>query len=80
MLVLVHDVTANIRFYTQIMFVSQAHRGIKGSVMSSTSSEGVANAVISVEGRDKNVTTSMAGYYWRLLVPGEYTVTVTADK
>ena len=34
----------------------------------------VAGAVVVVEGRDKDLVTSTRGEWWRLLVPGSYTV------
>ncbi len=36
-------------------------------------------AFITVGDRSKVVTSNEAGYYWRLLIPGSYTITVEAE-
>lgn len=57
--------------------IQSAHLGIHGFVKSE---EGYAlsDAIITVHGIDKNVTSYRNGDYWRLLVPNkQYTVTAT---
>ncbi|XP_002738033.1 carboxypeptidase E-like [Saccoglossus kowalevskii] len=73
-------------------YMAMVHVGIKGVVVDSNG-EGIANAVISVktvvlDRNDKiedvipiehDVTTAAMGDYWRLLVPGPYMVTASAE-
>jgi len=58
-----------------LAYLNQVHRGVKGFVVDANG-VGVANATIHVDGIDHNVHTATDGDYWRLLVPGNYTVTV----
>ncbi len=52
---------------------------MKGFVTDTETDEPVENAVIMVDGIEKNVTSAKFGDYWKLLTPGEYTVTAVAD-
>nr|XP_046244867.1 carboxypeptidase D [Scatophagus argus] len=61
-----------------LQFIHQVHSGIKGTVSDSRDGTGIPNATISVEEIDHNVTTARTGDYWRLLVPGTYSVTASA--
>lgn len=60
-------------------YMDQAHRGIKGFVVDSDK-QPIANASISVSGiKDKVVRSYKFGDYWRLLLPGNYRITVSAE-
>ncbi|XP_077421112.1 carboxypeptidase D [Vanacampus margaritifer] len=61
-----------------LQFIHQVHHGIKGTVSDIRDGMGVPNATIQVEGIDHNITTAHTGDYWRLLVPGTYSITASA--
>ncbi|KAF5911297.1 hypothetical protein HPG69_019665 [Diceros bicornis minor] len=60
-----------------IQFLEQVHQGIKGMVVDENYNN-VVEAVISVSGINHDVTSGDHGDYFRLLLPGTYTVTATA--
>ncbi|CAH1233231.1 CPD [Branchiostoma lanceolatum] len=61
-----------------LAYLTQAHRGMRGFVTSSDTNQGIEDATITVMGIDHNVTTASHGDFWRLLVPGTYTITASA--
>ncbi|XP_041757383.1 adipocyte enhancer-binding protein 1, partial [Coregonus clupeaformis] len=61
-----------------LTFMEQVHRGIRG-VVKDNEGNPIANATVSVEGVNHDVSTAVTGDYWRLLNPGEYRVTVRAE-
>ncbi|XP_039396997.1 probable carboxypeptidase X1 isoform X2 [Mauremys reevesii] len=54
-------------------------RGIKGVVRDKDTEQGIADAIIAVDGINHDVRTAFDGDYWRLLNPGEYEVTAAAE-
>ncbi|XP_020298927.1 carboxypeptidase D-like [Pseudomyrmex gracilis] len=56
-----------------IKYLEQAHIGIKGFVRDENGSS-IQEASIVVDGINHNVTTTSDGEYWRLLLPGNYSV------
>lgn len=66
-----------ISIYVNLIFLFQAHRGIRGFVRDDKGNS-IKDAVISINGRQHDVTTGENGDYWRLLVPGKYEITVSA--
>lgn len=62
--------------FSQVKLVQSVHMGIRGFVFNQKGLP-IEDAVISVEGIAKNVTTDKLGDYWRLLTPNSlYTIWV----
>lgn len=59
-------------------FIMEAHKGIRGFVSDATG-KAIKNAYIGIVGVEHYVKTSKSGDYWRLLLPGNYTITVRAN-
>ncbi|XP_054845894.1 probable carboxypeptidase X1 [Eublepharis macularius] len=62
-----------------VVYMEQVRRGIKGIVRDKDTEEGIADAIISVDGINHDIRTAFDGDYWRLLNPGEYDVTAAAE-
>lgn len=60
-----------------ILFIMQVHVGVKGVVRNENGTP-ISNARIDIIGRSHSVFSAESGDYWRLLVPGEYTLRVSA--
>lgn len=61
-----------------LAFMEKTHMGAKGVVTDAITGVGIEGAKVSVEGVNYNVTTSSRGEYWRLLLPGTYTLVAKA--
>ncbi|KAE8284059.1 Carboxypeptidase N catalytic chain [Larimichthys crocea] len=60
-----------------VSYLEQVHHGIKGMVYDENNNP-IAKAEISVSGVNHDVTCGLDGDYFRLLLPGTYTVTASA--
>ncbi|CAH0595249.1 unnamed protein product [Chrysodeixis includens] len=60
-----------------LSFMEQAHIGVTGVVVDEAG-EPVKNAQIKVDGNEHTVRTAERGYFWRMLLPGQYNITVIA--
>lgn len=61
--------------YSLLAYLEMVQRGVKGIVRDENSNP-IGNATVAIlgGGSGKNVTTTAAGEYWRILAPGEYKV------
>ncbi|XP_062872508.1 carboxypeptidase D [Trichomycterus rosablanca] len=62
-----------------LQFIHQVHKGVKGLVTDGRDGTGIPNATITVEGINHSITTYKDGDYWRILVPGTYHLTASAQ-
>ncbi|XP_019642718.1 PREDICTED: carboxypeptidase N catalytic chain-like [Branchiostoma belcheri] len=62
-----------------LAYMEQVHIGIKG-VVRDTNGNGVPDAKIMVQGNIHGVHSAADGDYWRLLLPGTYSVSVTKGQ
>ncbi|XP_067313234.1 probable carboxypeptidase X1 [Pseudorasbora parva] len=62
-----------------LVYMEQVHRGIKGVVRDKDTDAGIADAIIKVDDIDHHIRSAFDGDFWRLLNPGDYDVTVTAE-
>ncbi|XP_059201732.1 probable carboxypeptidase X1 isoform X1 [Centropristis striata] len=62
-----------------LVYMEQVHRGIKGVVRDKDTETGIADAIIKVDDIDHHIRSVTDGDYWRLLNPGEYRVTASAE-
>ncbi|XP_061582469.1 WD40 repeat-containing protein SMU1-like [Cololabis saira] len=62
-----------------LVYMEQVHRGIKGVIRDKDTGAGIADAVVKVDHIDHHIRSVSDGDYWRLLNPGEYQVTVSAQ-
>lgn len=61
-----------------LRFIIEVHKGVRGFVRDDAGIP-IPNAEINVVGRDHVVRSTSDGDYWRLLVPGEYSLRVSAS-
>uniref|UniRef100_A0A2C9JLP4 Peptidase M14 domain-containing protein n=1 Tax=Biomphalaria glabrata TaxID=6526 RepID=A0A2C9JLP4_BIOGL len=62
-----------------LAYMEKVHIGIKGFVTDKETNQPIHKAKLTVDGIDHQITTTSSGEYWRLLVPGSYTIRVMAD-
>lgn len=61
-----------------IKYMLEIHKGIYG-IVTDQNGKPVANATINVKGIDHVTHSAALGDYWRLLLPGEYLISVSKD-
>ncbi len=61
-----------------ISYMQSVHLGVKGFVTDQQSNEAVPRARVTVIGIEYDVKTTHDGEYWRLLLPGTYSLQVSA--
>ncbi|XP_072549511.1 probable carboxypeptidase X1 [Salminus brasiliensis] len=62
-----------------LVYMEQVHRGIKGVIRDKDTKAGIADAIVKVDDIDHHIRSAIDGDYWRLLNPGDYDMTVTAE-
>merc|ERR1712024_132707 len=61
-----------------LQFLGEAHRGVKGFVKDERAVP-VEGAAMKIKGRDVGLQTTKEGEFWRILLPGIYTMEVFAE-
>ncbi|XP_075678556.1 carboxypeptidase D-like [Dermatophagoides pteronyssinus] len=62
-----------------LKFIETAHWGIKGLILDESTQQPIKSAIISIDNiNGHNITSSLNGEYWRILLPGIYQITVSA--
>lgn len=56
-----------------LVYIAQVHRGVRGLIMDMNGNL-VPRASLKIKGRDVAFRSSKRGEYWRLLLPGTYTL------
>merc|ERR1739838_393586 len=61
-----------------LQFLGEAHRGVKG-VVKDQAAQPIEGASMKVKGRDVGFQTTKEGEFWRILLPGIYSMEVFAE-
>ena len=61
-----------------LLYLGEIHRGIKGLVLDINGNV-IPKALMKIKGRDISFKSSKRGEFWRILLPGIYTIVVSAD-
>lgn len=61
-----------------LSYIAEANKGVKGQILDVTGAP-VTNARLKIKDREFYFQTSRRGEFWRILMPGSYTLLVTAD-
>ena len=61
-----------------LKYIEEVHKGVKGFIRD-VNGNAISGAIINVKGRDHSIHSVDDGDYWRLLVPGTYTLEVSAE-
>ncbi|KAJ9597776.1 hypothetical protein L9F63_011384 [Diploptera punctata] len=61
-----------------LVYIREVHLGVKGLVLDSVTAQPVNNVSLRIAGREIPFRTSPRGEFWRILLPGDYQLEVTA--
>lgn len=61
-----------------IAYLGEVHRGVRGLVLD-PSGMAVTNGKVKIKGREFSFRLSKRGEFWRILLPGKYTLQVSAE-
>ncbi|KAJ3643620.1 hypothetical protein Zmor_026321 [Zophobas morio] len=62
-----------------LKYCLEALRGVTGQILDSTSRKPIAKATLRVSGKNMTFSSSKTGEFWRLLLPGNYKLEVSAE-
>ncbi|XP_014662408.1 PREDICTED: carboxypeptidase D-like [Priapulus caudatus] len=62
-----------------LSYLRMANMGVRGVVSDELSGEGISNACVFIEERLHPARSTIRGEYWRILLPGRYSVIVVAE-
>ncbi|KAI2807644.1 hypothetical protein BLOT_005582 [Blomia tropicalis] len=62
-----------------LTFLTEVHKGVKGRIYDSNTEHRIANANITILGREMTFHSDSNGRFWRILLPGDYVLVVKAN-
>lgn len=71
----VQFVTCSVFRQSLVKFMGEAHRGVRGFVTDANNNP-IEGASVKVQGRNVGFQTTQNGEFWRILLPGAYTMEV----
>lgn len=58
----------------------EAHRGVTGQILDSSTLQAITNASLKISGRNMTFHSTKTGEFWRLLLPGNYQLEVNTKN
>ncbi|CAH0554380.1 unnamed protein product [Brassicogethes aeneus] len=62
-----------------IEYCKKANMGVTGQILNSENNKPIEGAQLKIKGRDMTFKSKTKGQFWRILLPGNYTIQVKAD-
>ena len=68
----------NYNWFVQALlkYISQVHQGVQGVIRDTSTHQPIHTTGLKIEGRDSYFRTTSRGEFWRILLPGTYTLQV----
>lgn len=62
-----------------LAYLNEVHRGVRGLITDASNNHPVPGAILKIEGRNVHFKASGRGEFWRILMPGSYSLQVSKE-